>query len=429
MKKLILAFVLLPWAVFAAPTNTFDNVKVNTSLTVTNNYNSVLREFYDPTGIKAINYSNRQLFDGGNVMFVDWNEGLLQDENAAFSMHWDSRRTLYGTTNEASIKYGSRTLNNDTGVTTLDWQNRTLTGGAWTVSGVGNASTNTAGFQSWISTQTNRFTGGVSIGAVPVVMTNGQIFAVMGTGVSGDQLASFNTITGSNSVIRIGVGAGTSVGGILINHPGAAQDNIIQNLNNQASLVFKDSTGSTHMSLGKNLTTGDLYGGGGSGSMITLNARSVRLGDTATANLIIDTRTASIGNSFFNIASGLLFLTNTTAFVGLSTAAPATTLDVNGEATIRSNLLMNVVGSKFIAKTSANSLAGTSQFDGGATARAIVSNSLVTANTLIFATERYATGLPGAVVIESQTAGTFTARSTTSLDTNLFGYFMIEPAP
>ena len=75
--------------------------------------------------------------------------------------------------------------------------------------------------------------------------------------------------------------------------------------------------------------------------------------------------------------------------------------------------------------TGSNKQAGTAVLDGGATASITVSNSLVTVNSIILLTKQ-TNATPAAVSIGAQSAGQFTIFSSTTLDADTVGWFIIN---
>jgi len=75
--------------------------------------------------------------------------------------------------------------------------------------------------------------------------------------------------------------------------------------------------------------------------------------------------------------------------------------------------------------TGSNQQAGTAVLDGGVTASVVVSNSLVTANSIIMLTKQTNAEI-GTVAISSKGSGTFTIQSSGVADTDTVGWFIIN---
>jgi hypothetical protein len=122
------------------------------------------------------------------------------------------------------------------------------------------------------------------------------------------------------------------------------------------------------------------------------------------------------GNNFFNTAAG-----NTGIGYAASTTSPPAKLAVNGtflvtgSATITGSLLM---------PSGSNTRVGTAILVAGNT---LVSNTAVTANSLIYLTTQTVGGIPGALYIGAKSAGTsFAVSSSNVADTSTFAYFIIN---
>lgn len=101
MKKLFLS-LLFPITLFAANTNVFDNVKVNTSLTdngtfiVTGYIRSPERYLLDSHGFPVVDWNNTYLNDTNNTPSLLWTDRIGQDENGAQTFRWDTSRQFNG---------------------------------------------------------------------------------------------------------------------------------------------------------------------------------------------------------------------------------------------------------------------------------------------------------------------------------------------
>jgi uncharacterized coiled-coil protein SlyX len=76
--------------------------------------------------------------------------------------------------------------------------------------------------------------------------------------------------------------------------------------------------------------------------------------------------------------------------------------------------------------TGSNQQAGTAVLDGGTPASVVVSNSLVTANSIIMLTKQTNAVTPASVSISAKSAGSFTISSTGVTDTDTVGWFIIN---
>jgi hypothetical protein len=129
--------------------------------------------------------------------------------------------------------------------------------------------------------------------------------------------------------------------------------------------------------------------------------------------------------SFASLLSGSLTNPNTLYIVSGS-SGPYATLGANtftGNQTISGSL--NVSGSVNFA-TGSNQQAGTAVLDGANPGTVTVSNSLVTANSIIMVSKQTLTHTNGYVAVSSKGAGTFTITSNHNGDTDVVGWFIIN---
>jgi hypothetical protein len=107
--------------------------------------------------------------------------------------------------------------------------------------------------------------------------------------------------------------------------------------------------------------------------------------------------------------------------VGINVASPQYTLDVSGSGNYTNGL--TVTGS-FQFPSGSNTWVGTATLTSGS---ALVNNTTITANSLIFLTTQTVGGTPGALYIGAKTAATsFAVSSSSNTDTSTFAYFIIN---
>jgi hypothetical protein len=114
-----------------------------------------------------------------------------------------------------------------------------------------------------------------------------------------------------------------------------------------------------------------------------------------------------------------------------NTTVSSQTLQINAATDIRNNLVvsgsLSVSGNVLFASGS-NTTIGTVALDGGNPGSATISNSLVTANSLIFLTKQTLVHPNGYVAVSSKGSGTFTITSNHNGDTDVVAYQIINPA-
>jgi hypothetical protein len=101
-------------------------------------------------------------------------------------------------------------------------------------------------------------------------------------------------------------------------------------------------------------------------------------------------------------------------------------MTINGTTLVNNNLKINTVGNGLFVKEGTNAKMGTATLVAGTVT---VSTTAVTANSRIMLTGQNASGTAGSLGISARTSGTsFTILSTSSTDTRLVAWFIIEPA-
>jgi len=129
-------------------------------------------------------------------------------------------------------------------------------------------------------------------------------------------------------------------------------------------------------------------------------------------------------DTVYNEVNGSLDNANIKANAGIAGSKITPTFTTN--TSITGNLTLAGAGNKILIKEGSNASLGTALMAGGT---ALVSNTLVSANTRIFLTRAVLGGTAGALWCHSVTAGTsFRIASTITTESSTIAYFLIEPA-
>lgn len=191
----------------------------------------------------------------------------------------------------------------------------------------------------------------------------------------------------------------------LFNYAGASG-----NTHGLSALTLARSNGVPQTPTFTALASGDLIGAvswQGSDGTLTTFAEGARVQAAAQS-----TWTSS------NHDAGLNFYTTPSAS---TTPTLAVTINDNGSLTLAE------VGAGILIKTGSNATAGTAVCNG--TTDVVVSNTKVTANTIIMMTENVPGGTPSTPYVSTRTAGTSFSMKCGAADTSTVGWFFVELAP
>ena len=305
--------------------------------------------------------------------------------------------------------------------------------------------------QTW--TQTNIFTAAGTL-LQSVQLWNGSIYASAIDNLAGFRVGSGFTslaLGGSASTISMGANnSSVSLNASTLNFTSSNAATLV-GYQNDISLITRDNIARAYKVF---IRTGDLNNSAtvSSGDVVTRSGNVANTGatsSTSSGNLIYDVGTVkgsalrgnwqlfggltSVG---WNSGQRIMFIGNRTASPIGNPTAGYYMWGESGDATIRSSgggitsvgtagVSMQTVGQGLLIKEGTNATLGRATMVGGTIT---VNTTKVTANSEIFLTIQSPSGTPGAVYVSDRTAGTsFTITSTTTLDTSVVAWFIVEP--
>jgi hypothetical protein len=318
--------------------------------------------------------------------------GTLTSTNISSSTAVNSNQNIIiGTMSYTNAGAAGLGLHTSNGVMNTNYGAMTLIASASAISATGNISPAAM-------TVTNRYYSGGTLGSGSFTFANNQIqgganiYTITGSyGGTGSPAMAANGIFGPTNTIF------TNVEG-----RGGYAD-FRANLVGGSNLIL---TGSNNNTIGAN---GGAYFG-------RYNADDGRRNGTGENILVVGTGTSSARKTGFLIDSGSNTFVEGTLNVSGSSI-------FNGDQTITGSLSMS--GSVNFA-TGSNKQAGTATLDGANPGTVTVSNSLVTANSIILLTKQTLAHTNGYVAVSAKSAGSFTITSNHNGDTDTVGWMIIN---
>lgn len=167
------------------------------------------RTLDDNSGSVSVNWNNRTIIDSSTIVAGDWENRVLKDQNGGNSIRWEARTGLSSDGNISfdyenrfltdgdfrSINWASRILQDAAENITVNWNTRTLEGGAWTINGLSSGTfltniANNVGI-SWAGQGTPVMTPSLNYS---IIVTNGSAASLSSLSVSG-----VTTLTGATT--------------------------------------------------------------------------------------------------------------------------------------------------------------------------------------------------------------------------------------
>jgi hypothetical protein len=272
---------------------------------------------------------------------------------------------------------------------------------------VGTDTTLTA-FSSSITSNSNIFNG-------QTFAVNNSYFGTASTNAAQRLQLSFNVLGGINSSILTASGSNTTT---------SVAREVIANTTNGSGILLGVVLSGDNSSLLSTLVHGsNLTVTGSSANNNYTTAGGAFIG----RNNSVNGTAASSGETIFAVGTGTSTSVRKTGFLidsGSNTFVEGT-LNVSGSSSFTGSVK---VASTFQLQlpTGSNQQAGTAVLDGGNPGAVTVSNSLVTANSIIMVSKQTLAHPNGYVAVSSKGAGTFTITSNHNGDTDTVGWFIIN---
>lgn len=267
------------------------------------------------------------------------------------------------------------------------------------------------------------YVGGVT-SAIQTQLNAKQATITFGTGV---QSALGNNIGSAGAPVLFNGALGTPSSGTVTNLTGTASINI----NGTVGATTRDTGAFTRLGVNVAAPSGEIYGHFQKGSAGTaptwLGPDVVIIENTAGTTAALQLFSSTVSAIGFSKPSsrnpGSLFYTHATDTLTISAGGATSATFASTGVTFPGNITQSA-GSVYSVASGTNRRAGNATLVGGTIT---VSNTTVTANTIVMLTRKTSGGTIGTAITYTLSAGTsFTITSDSALDTSTFSYFLIE---